>query len=189
VRAVRADDVPEALLAAVRAVEIHRYWETGGTKAIKRHLGLPESETPYPPGCDRGLCDLVVPVEGGGVWTECKFAWTYKTKSHVATGRNSSYWPHLFGGGGKKHTALHDVTRKLPSLVGKDGVRAVAFLLVVFDSVHVPFDVADVAKLETDGVLDDARGWRRADLAPWPNPFNPRGEAFLRAYCWQRPAA
>lgn len=187
---MRVQEVPDVLLAAVKAVEIHRYDEDPATQALRRHMGVTSVPTTYPRGSIGGRCDLVVPVDGGAaVWIERKNAWTYKSATTTAHGRNGWYHKHLFSENERDHSALFDLRVKLPSLLGLPGVSAVGLQLMVFDSIHEPFDESHISLLEEKSGIARDSAWTRSHLPHWRNPLNPRGEAYIRAYYWHRLAA
>jgi hypothetical protein len=174
------------ILGHVRKMGVQNMYEDRNSpNCVSRlHVVLPACKESYPNGTyvgpkgRPGSCDVVF----DGNWIGVKFAWTYLHNRPYCT-PNKSFRPHLLTK--PDESALKDVLKKLPTLIGNPAAKRIGLLLVCFHSPRCPFSDSDIDELEVNGKLRDD-GWTRSDLPDWPNPRN-RG-CFIRAYFWERSA-
>jgi hypothetical protein len=176
------------ILDAVREMSAEKLsWEDN-----RRHPGcsivpslngaLGGSHKKYPSGTCMGKngkrpadCDCVF----GRHWIEVKGAWTCSDWAGVR--RNQPFKKHLLTDA--YESALIDVRKKLPTLMGHCEVETIGFLLVCFWSDRFPFPSTALKQLINDGKLRE--GWRRSKTPRW----RPAGtELWVKCYYWERSA-
>jgi hypothetical protein len=138
---------------------------------------------PYPGS--RKSCDLISHLgDGSEFWLEIKGAWlitrpfVHSDGRRIGGKRNTSYRKHLFH---EDESALKDVAVKLSSIAGPN--KYVGFLLIGFDSVHLPMD-KEIDELLSKGQLNSG-AWT-AMYRDWPNQLDK--DYRIRCWFWYRSA-
>jgi hypothetical protein len=180
---------PTEILNAIQTMGVERMWEDRKTPNFVSSFNAQFGgrTQPYPRGTycgirgGRGRCDIVV----ARLWIEAKFFWTFKDwpGGHLP---NRVFMKHLLTD--RHESALVDVSRKLPTLIGHPDVERIGFILVGFDSSPQPFDESLIERLKEHGGLSADR-WTPHPLPPWENPDQSVVGGRIRAYYWERSAS
>lgn len=135
-----------------------------------------DRQNPFPDGS--GYCDLVVPLSEphGSFWLEVKGAWRAVARDPKWVNRN--YRGHLLSLARGKHSALRDVTEKLPRITQPGDW--VGELVIGFDRTTLPIPDADIARLTELGSL----GHWTLEQEQWS--YGLTAEYRVRVWLWSR---